>query len=596
MDEKLVAAVFGVLEAGGPEVLDQPGRFRSMLADLLGQSGGSLRREQAALVGAVEQGAGRDLMSETLTADERDALVGRLESSLQLESTEVITAVDLLDNAISSVGLRSGDNGNGAGGTQLSSTVPPTAVPGPAAAPPPPPQPPPPAPATIAPATMAPAITPAAADSVTKQTVTGAAPPPFVTEPVGTPATGATRSTGRVPFIVGAIAFLVIGAIVATLVLVNRSDDSTPPAAVASLDFPTEMLPYGSLDRKWEVSDNQLNGTLTFENTGSEKSTGRYLEVIPKSLAPTASDIDSDPAPNQVVEDDPILAYDITLEPAQTLTITYRIAVPEGTDNARLEAWKEEAATARATYEATQNKKPSLVVSSPADGSVFEVPEADLVGTTDPGVTLDVNGFAIPVNSDGTWSHHTTEMAVGPNSFVFTAVAPNKQTTQQTITLTYTPPPGGSGGGVTNTTRPPRGNDPDTTPPNDGGGNDDPDSTLPPTTTNPSNAGPTVTCNPIYVNYGGQYSAYEFSVAPSCYSDPEGDQVFFFDVDVKPEWGSAEITPCNYTPNPSTGNCITFTPLNPYWSNFSAPVWISIYDPGGSGAWTGWHLVWINVP
>ncbi len=283
---------------------------------------------------------------------------------------------------------------------------------------------------------------------VSPDVTAGVAGPPPV-EP-GPPAPGSTSHGSvvaprrrRVPLLIGIAALVVLIGILTTVV-VNRSDGPAEPAgptSTASLQFPTETLAFASLDRNWDVTGDVLTGSVNLTNTGSEVAKGRHIEVIPKSLASGPDQIKSDPTPSEIIDSDPILAYDVEIDPGQSTTVTYTISVPAGTDDAKLTAWKEEAATTMAAYKAEVSKVPTLVITAPADGATVDTADFILTGTTDVGATLDINGGPTAVNPDGTWSARQFGYPEGPHVYTVTATGTNEQTATLAITVNYAPPP-----------------------------------------------------------------------------------------------------------------------------------------------------------
>ena len=78
-----------------------------------------------------------------------------------------------------------------------------------------------------------------------------------------------------------------------------------------------------------------------FENNTDAATSGRHYEAVPKSLAATASLITSDP-PHDVVLDDPVIAWDLTIEPGATAEVTYVIALSADVTSESLEAMRAE--------------------------------------------------------------------------------------------------------------------------------------------------------------------------------------------------------------------------------------------------------------
>lgn len=500
MPNPVAASLEAVLVAGGPAVLDQPARFRSMLADVLGADASQYRDEQATLVGLMEQGVGRQVLAGTPTDEDRAELVRRLDPVLALGPERIDQGIDALELAIVSTGMRT---------TPMEQTVAPSAPPTTT-------------PSFTAPPTTAGPLVGRVDDAATAPSTIAA---PLAPAPVGPPvAAPSPKKRRRTPALIAIAAFVVLGLVALVAVVVTRSDDPKPPDV--ALAFPREGSTVGQLDRGWEIVDGELVGTLEFTNDTSTNTSGRHIEAFPKSLVSDAAAIRSDPAPSQVLQADPVLAWDVQVEAGGSTTIVYRIDVPDDTDQADLETWSRDQTKALADYQATQAKKPNLVIASPTDGTVVDVPEADLTGTTDPGVSLDVNGFGIPVNTDGTWAHHTTEMAEGPNSFVFTARGTNGQTTQMAITVVYTPPAPQPTAPPATTQRPapvvsqnnptpdPQPNTDPVTPPPDNGSGDD-GGKLPEPPTPPNN--PIIPADDYYTitperDYAGDAYAYRLPV------------------------------------------------------------------------------------
>jgi hypothetical protein len=439
---EITNALQGVLAAGGRAVLSEPARFRSMLADLLGSAGSSYRTEQTALAGLIEHGVGTELLEASPTPPERAAVVERLEPMIDAEPPELRAGVDALDRAVTSTGLRERDI-----------TVTKTFS-APAARPPVPPS----EPTTILPSAASPAAgspsptiapspgvaPPVAPAGVARAAVAAPAPtswegaPPA---PFSTAASGTERKR-RAPVLIGVGIFVVIVLVAVATLLVARSGNGGTDEV--SLAFATEQLDFAELDRTWTVEDGELVGTLDFTNDQNAASTGAFVEAFPKSLAATDAAIQSDPKPTAVLQADPVLSWNITLDAGATTRVTYRIDVPDDTDAARLETWQQEQRKALDDYnasEANKSKLPTLIISQPEDGVTVNVPEIDIAGITEPGNTISiVNVAVVTLSPDGTWAHKVS-LSEGANQFTIVAGAPNGLSTEATRTVVYMPPP-----------------------------------------------------------------------------------------------------------------------------------------------------------
>lgn len=91
---------------------------------------------------------------------------------------------------------------------------------------------------------------------------------------------------------------------------------------------------------------------------------------------------------------------------------------------------------------AEQSFKPAVSIASPADGFNSSASSVTVSGTASDAVqlaSLAVNGAAVPVGADGSWSHALT---LHPGANTITAVATNSDggTAQSQITVNYVPP------------------------------------------------------------------------------------------------------------------------------------------------------------
>ena len=115
---------------------------------------------------------------------------------------------------------------------------------------------------------------------------------------------------------------------------------TTLPTAL-DVEFDVETTPVGDLTRTWHIEDGELAATLAFVNSTGAATTGRYYEVLPKSLAATADQIVSEP-PHTVYKNDPVIGWELTIEPGATAEVSYTVAVPADVSQDALEAMKVE--------------------------------------------------------------------------------------------------------------------------------------------------------------------------------------------------------------------------------------------------------------
>ena len=213
---------------------------------------------------------------------------------------------------------------------------------------------------------------------------------------------------------VGAGAFVVV-AVLAAVVAIGGSDTGqtaiqTIAGVSGDLRFPAETTPWAArMTRVWSARDGGLHGELEFTNPTGATISGRHIEAIPKSLAANAALVASTPAPDEILQADPILAYDLTIDPGATTTVRYDIADIDVTD-ARLAAWRTEQLTALTGYQAattTTSNAPSTTTPT-----VETVPQPLAVGPVEttvaprppggtPAAATGPGDLSLPAKGDG---------------------------------------------------------------------------------------------------------------------------------------------------------------------------------------------------
>ena len=130
-----------------------------------------------------------------------------------------------------------------------------------------------------------------------------------------------------------------------------------PP--VSSATFPLSVL-SGTVaaGRTWRLEGAVLTGQVTLTNAGSSTQTVVYDEVIPTSVAHSASALRhlQPPAP-EVVEDDPVLRFTFTgVAPGQSRSLSYQATVPgSGPPSGRLGRLVADQVRAQTAYQARTN-------------------------------------------------------------------------------------------------------------------------------------------------------------------------------------------------------------------------------------------------
>jgi serine/threonine protein kinase len=112
-----------------------------------------------------------------------------------------------------------------------------------------------------------------------------------------------------------------------------------------------ETLPSGLVvTRAWTlhgIDYTKLDGSVSITNSATASVTDEVEEVIPKSVAESVDQIRFTPAPDVIVDRDPIVRYKIAdLAPGETKTFTYEVEVAATDDDptSRLEVWGSERA------------------------------------------------------------------------------------------------------------------------------------------------------------------------------------------------------------------------------------------------------------
>jgi len=176
---------------------------------------------------------------------------------------------------------------------------------------------------------------------------------------------GSSRST-----VIAALGVALTVALVGVLIAL-RNSTPTPETAVSSArsgatyEFAPTTVGGATIQRTWVLTGengNLLQATVRLTNPESSALDIVYDEVIPKSMAPRATDIRFDPTPT-VIEIDPIVRFVLHLGPGVSTTIRYEIDVaPGGANRSRLKAWASHLARALAAYVASTSTTTSTTL------------------------------------------------------------------------------------------------------------------------------------------------------------------------------------------------------------------------------------------
>jgi hypothetical protein len=222
-------------------------------------------------------------------------------------------------------------------------------------------------------------LPPGVAPAVTATGTDTDAPPVITTEPLlieGAPDESSRRRGRLVRFGLGALVALVSLVVLVLVILDSTTNDAGTPttaqpvpevttgteAAPASetLSLPTVLMPSGMVvARTWELTGsdgNELVATVDISNPTPQVKSDQIIEVIPKALAANVTQVRFEGATPVVLRADPIVRFDVTLQPGQRTRIGYRITVPaDGVDPDRLALWKANRETEQKAFDAIMN-------------------------------------------------------------------------------------------------------------------------------------------------------------------------------------------------------------------------------------------------
>jgi serine/threonine protein kinase len=150
-----------------------------------------------------------------------------------------------------------------------------------------------------------------------------------------------TRRRDRRRAVVLALSVALVALAAAFGVLLTRS----PPAApTASYSFGLQQYRDGLLIvRRWTLSGN--DGSLLSETITASSATGtairvKFSEPIPEAIATSLHSVRFEPAPSRIIQDDPLVEWDLSLPARGTIEVGYQATVrPAGATQARLEQW-----------------------------------------------------------------------------------------------------------------------------------------------------------------------------------------------------------------------------------------------------------------
>lgn len=285
--------------------------------------------------------------------------------------------------------------------------------------------------------------------------VLGVAPPAVTAAvPDGADTVEAISTTeperGKRPLVLGAaIAAAVALVLAVVVVLVGGGDDGGDRAVAASADrSTTTTLANGDLvhtfaeseaagvrtARTWTFTsdDSTLANELTITNSDpAAPRTIAHFEVVPKEVAPTVDALTFDPAPTEVVQADPVVRYDLTLEPGASATLRWTAALAGGVDTATMQSL----ASARDAADAAFVRDQAALIAAMSAGAVV-VPPAPTTTSSTPMATSRTT----PGGSTGGTTQTTSPGSGGGGGTTNTTTAGTTATTTSGSTNTTAAP------------------------------------------------------------------------------------------------------------------------------------------------------------
>ena len=191
----------------------------------------------------------------------------------------------------------------------------------------------------------------------------------------------------------------VLLAVTIPLVVVGAEGSAKPSDPSSEFAFKPQSYPSGLIvDRTWTLSGadgTELHGSTTLTDGASGSIQTAYSEVLPTSVAPDVGHVHFRPAPDAVVQADPVVRYDINLGAGSSTRIAVSVDVGKtrGSRSERLallanQQMSAEAAYFRSTNQAIPTTLASIYVTpSPATIAVGQSQKLTLSGTLNSGAT-----------------------------------------------------------------------------------------------------------------------------------------------------------------------------------------------------------------
>ncbi len=180
---------------------------------------------------------------------------------------------------------------------------------------------------------------------------------------------------------------------------------------------------------------------------------GMYVPVVARYVVGSGAPSLSVTAPTARLTNNPSVTVRGTTDPGATVTIdgtaetvsstgafSGTFTLTEGSHTFTVIASNAAGLTSTATVTIkVDTTAPSLAVTSPTNDATVTVPTVLVTGTTEPGASVDVNGYAVTVNATGAFSIELA-LKVGANSITVTSTDAAGNVATQTVAVAFSDP------------------------------------------------------------------------------------------------------------------------------------------------------------
>jgi actin-like ATPase involved in cell morphogenesis len=128
--------------------------------------------------------------------------------------------------------------------------------------------------------------------------------------------------------------------------------DAAPASDDIVIDFGASEVEGVTSSRTWTLdpTTDVLTNELAIGTTASERVERTHIEVIPKELAADVADLTFSPAYTSVVQADPVVRYDLVIEPEQKVKLAWSVKTPDGLTEKQLGSLSKKRNVAEETF------------------------------------------------------------------------------------------------------------------------------------------------------------------------------------------------------------------------------------------------------